>query len=63
MGRIDRMSPELRSLVHEYGFTIVAELIDDGYRDAMTMRSVLNTWRSRRQTEWLSTNYIVKWKC
>lgn len=62
MSRIDRMSPDLRALVHEYGFRIVADLIDDGYRDALSMRSVLDGWRMRRQSEWLATNYIVRWK-
>ena len=62
MGRIDRMSPELRALVHEYGFKIVANLADEGYRDLVAMKRDLDTWRARRQAEWLNTNYIVKWK-
>lgn len=59
MSQIDRMSQGFRALVHEFGFTIVDAMMNDGYDDPGELRNVLESWRDRRQAEWLATNYIV----
>lgn len=59
MREIDRMSPTFRALVHEFGFAIVAAMMNDGYENAGELRTVLEGWRERRQAEWLATTYIV----
>jgi hypothetical protein len=59
MSAIDGMRPEMRALVREFGFTIVADMISEGYTTAKELRPVLETWRERRQEQWLATNYIV----
>lgn len=56
---VDGLSPRLRALVHEYGIAIVAALIADGYHDSEELSDMLETWRERRQAEWLATNYIT----
>lgn len=49
MTAIDKMKPAMRALVHEYGFVIVRDMINDGYRDPVALRPLLETWRQRRQ--------------
>lgn len=46
MAFIDRQKPEVRRLIHEYGFNIVTESLD-GSPD--TLEWDLETWRERRQ--------------
>jgi hypothetical protein len=60
MRRIDRMPKKMRALVHEYGYVIVNAMIDDGYNDPTELADLLTTWRSRRQEQWLETNYITR---
>lgn len=62
MKTIDRMSPAMRALVREFGFVIVSEMIDEGYTNARELKPLLETWRSRRQEEWLATDYLMKRK-
>lgn len=59
MSHIDRMSPGMRALVREFGYVIVSEMMNEGYYDADDLRPVLETWRERRQEQWLATNYVV----
>lgn len=59
MSQIDRMPQGFRALVHEFGFTIVAAMMNDGYDDPGQLRTVLEGWRDRRQAEWLATDYII----
>lgn len=59
MRAVDGMRPQMRALVREFGFTIVAQMMDEGYRNAKELRPVLETWRERRQEQWLATNYVV----
>ncbi len=60
MTPIDRIKPAFRALVHEYGALIVLRMIADGYDDPSQLRSALETWRERRQQQWLATDYWVK---
>lgn len=62
MSRIDAMKPAMRALVHEFGFVIVAKSLDLAGRsvNADALRSDLETWRERRQEEWLRTDYMRK---
>ena len=53
MRAVDRLSPAMRSLVHEFGFVIVTDMIADGYRDPVELRGLLETWRARRQQQFL----------
>lgn len=59
MAAIDSLSPKFRALVHEFGAVIVTRMIADGYDNAEQLRDVLTTWRDRRQSEWLATDYIT----
>jgi hypothetical protein len=59
MRAVDRLSPAFRDLVHEFGLVIVAGMINDGYDDPVELRRALETWRDRRQSEWLMTDYIT----
>jgi hypothetical protein len=59
MKSIDKLKPGMRALVHEFGAVIVGEMIGDGYHDAAALRPVLEQWRSKRQQEWLNTDYIT----
>lgn len=59
MRAVDRLSPAMRVLVREFGFTIVASMIDEGYTNACDLRPLLETWRERRQEEWLATDYLI----
>jgi hypothetical protein len=58
MAFVDKLTPAMRRLVHEYGAVIVSNMITEGHRNASALKPILETWRSRRQQEWLSTNYI-----
>jgi DnaJ-domain-containing protein 1 len=58
MRAVDSLSPAFRDLVHEFGLVIVAAMINDGYDNPVELRQVLETWRARRQSEWLATDYI-----
>lgn len=60
MDRIDRMPKAMRALVREYGYVIVNAMIQEGYRDPFELADLLETWRARRQEEWLSTNFITR---
>jgi hypothetical protein len=60
MRAVDKLSPAFRDLVHEFGLVIVAGMINDGYDNPAELRLVLETWRERRQSEWLMTDYITK---
>ena len=57
MDHVVSMSKPMRMLVHEYGYVIVSAMIDDGYNDPFELFDLLDTWRSRRQEEWLNTNF------
>jgi hypothetical protein len=54
----ERVSPPWRALMHEYGFRIVAKMLDEGYRNVEAARDELETWRGRRQDQWLRTDYV-----
>jgi len=60
MSQIDRMSKPMRELVREFGFKIVRDMIDDGYRNARELRPLLETWRERRQEMQLETIYFTR---
>ena len=57
MSKIDRMRKELRALVHEYGFVVVAQSIDDAGGpnnvSAKALRADLHAWRERLQEKLL----------
>lgn len=54
------MRPKFRALVHEFGLKIVDAMIADGYDNADELRIVLEGWRSRRQEQWLKTDFSLK---
>jgi hypothetical protein len=56
----ERVTPEWRSLMHEYGFVIVAKMLDEGYRNAAAARDELEIWRDRQQERWLRTDFVGK---
>ena len=58
MAVVDAMNPQFRSLVHEFGVVIVSRMQAEGYDDANVLRDVLQTWRERRQTKWLETDWL-----
>jgi hypothetical protein len=58
MRAVDSLKPAFRDLVHEFGLVIVAGMINDGYDDPVELRRALETWRERRQREWLETDYV-----
>jgi hypothetical protein len=60
MDRIDRMPRAMRALVREYGYVIVNAMMEEGYRDPFELAELLETWRVRRQDEWLATNFITR---
>jgi hypothetical protein len=53
MAIVDRMKPEMRALVHEFGFEIVHGMLADGWNDAEKLRPELEAWRERQQEAWL----------
>lgn len=59
MAVVDAMGPQFRSLVHEYGVVIVSRMHADGYENAEELRGLLETWRERRQDQWLKTDWIL----
>jgi len=59
MNHVDSLSRPMRALVREFGYKIVADMIDDGYRNARELKPLLQTWRERRQEDWLAMSYIV----
>lgn len=58
MAVVDAMEPEFRSLVHEFGVVIVSRMAAEGYDDANVLRYALETWRERRQEQWLKTDWL-----
>ena len=54
MSIVDTLPKPFRSLVHEYGFTMVVAMIEDGAENARNLERDLKTWRSRRQAELLA---------
>jgi hypothetical protein len=57
---VDALAPAYLALVHEFGAVIVLKSIDEG--DNLTpeiLRADLETWRQRRQEQWLRTNYVT----
>jgi hypothetical protein len=60
MERMDeRLSPDCRALVHEFGWDIVAKSLDEAdHVDVAALRRELETWRDRRQAQWLRTDYV-----
>jgi hypothetical protein len=59
MDAIDAMEPEWRALVHEFGVVIVSEIMGEA-NTVEEGREMLNYWRSRRQEQWLATNYVTR---
>jgi hypothetical protein len=53
MRQVDGMTPPMRALVYEYGFSIVYSMRQEGYTSAKALRPILETWRQRRQQELL----------
>lgn len=62
MSVIDRWSPAMRKLVHEYGYVIVQQLRDEGFTTVRELTPILKSWRRSRQAEWLATNYVTSLK-
>lgn len=60
MAAVDGMRPEFRSLVHEFGVVIVSRMVAEGYDDADALKDVLETWRERRQDQWLKTDFFAR---
>lgn len=60
MAAVDSLPPPMRQLVYEYGFKIVDAMIEDGYTDPFELADLLETWRERRQAEWLRTDYLKR---
>lgn len=58
MRSIDHMPKAFRDLVREFGFTVVARMMDDGYDDPVELRKSLIVWRERRQLECATIAYL-----
>jgi ABC-type sulfate transport system substrate-binding protein len=56
---VDSLAPDYRALVHEFGVTIVTQIMDEAGSVAEA-REMLNYWRNQRQEQWLSTNYVTR---
>jgi hypothetical protein len=56
----ERVAPEWRALMHEFGFVIVAKMLDEGYRNAAAARDELEIWRARQQERWLRTDFVTQ---
>lgn len=54
MEQMDRMPPQWRALVHEFGWAIVNGMREDGHRNAARLREELIAWRERQQEQWLA---------
>lgn len=50
---IDRLTPAMRAIVHEFGAEVVHGMWLDGYRNAEKLRAALEPWRERQQQRWL----------
>ena len=59
MRHIDSMPLAMRALVREFGYAIVRDMLAEGYTSARSMRNDLETWRDRRQEQWLATDYVT----
>jgi len=59
MAAVDQLPQSFRPLVYEYGLVIVVQMWNDGYTDAATLHPMLETWRQRRQAQWMATDYIT----
>lgn len=61
MREIDRMPRRCRALVHEYGLVIVSNLLAEavGHVNPDDLAWELETWRERRQEQWLATDFIT----
>lgn len=46
---VDRLKPEMRACVHDYGVEIVQGMIIDGHRDAGKLRKEIDSGFERRQ--------------
>lgn len=60
MDDIDSQPKAIRALVHEFGVSIVARMLDDGYTNAKELRDILRVWRDRRQDELLKLEVITE---
>src|ERR1700730_15907446 len=60
MAAIDNLSKPMRDLVREFGHNVVLGMIEDGHNDADKLREELEAWRTKRQAEWLATDYFAK---
>lgn len=56
---VDALPAAMRGLVHEFGVKIVEAMYGEGYHDAEELRGLLETWRDRRQAQWLATDYVI----
>jgi hypothetical protein len=56
---VDGQKPEMRALVHEFGLTIVDQMVAAGARNVAHLRRDLETWRERRQDAWLATDFHI----
>ena len=54
----ERVTADWRALMHEFGFVIVAKMLDSGYRNAAAAREELEIWREREQERWLRTDFV-----
>lgn len=59
MAIVDRLDPEVRELVNEYGFqvTVAAARSADSLGELLGM---LVAWRHARQRDWLATNFTTR---
>jgi len=60
MRAIDKLSEPMRDLANEFGAQVVLAMIADGHSSAKKLRTELETWRDKRQAEWLATDYKIK---
>lgn len=60
MEQIDALRPGVRALLNEYGTNIVGAMIADGYETVRDLKQPLESWRRKRQEEWLATDYITE---
>ena len=61
MADIDAMPAALRKTVHCFGYAIVRDMLEDGWQGKLgDLIDILETWRERRQQQWLQTDFITK---
>ena len=53
MEAVDKLPAKWRALVLEFGLAPVVALWNDGARNAANAQRDLETWRERRQEQWL----------